>query len=860
VRVTRFGLLLVGGVFCTLAVFLLAGAFFVAGGLAAAGGLFLIGWAGLQKRLYLELPGTVVARRVAEFGGIRELWLRIAAEEPGVHVDWRGITDQEPPALGDRVPLMIPMHRRPHRAYALIGRTGRQASGPVLMLAGRRIAFARPHRLLFGRAAWAGRTAEQALDLTAELVSEAVLDWHRARCKRIAEPLKNSPEFLSLSAAFDSRWDTVVDRALQKQAEPFNDGLFDDTAASRALVLRRLAPLPLLAVAAGLLAVFAVPGLVKTAWAALESLRAGTIEPFRDTVHWSAAVHASGLPELDLYVLLGCAAVVTATVAWSAIRTAAAAVSAYHAWRADLTGVVRQRLFDEYRQVANAQDPPVLQIRTAPGLAAPASDQVIARSEADQLRAFAFDLGAGAVAISGSRGVGKSTLLAALTGSQQSSTLGLVVSAPVRYDSRDFLLHLYAQLCDLVLDRLGDRRAYGRLRRLVAYARRAVATLLRTAAVLCLLGVLFTGTRQWLTGHLPLPQLAGTWFLTGLTLIITSAWIRGPLPARELALAAEASRRLRQTRYLQTVSSESSGGLGQSSAQLSWRRARQWAEQPHTLPDVVQSYRQFATDVALWWRAETGGRGKLMVGIDEADRIAEPEAAENFVNEIKSVFGIPHCVYLVSVSEEALANFERRVVRIRTVFDSAFDHVILLRPLQLRESLELLRQRVPGVPDRLWVFCHCLSGGMPRDVLRTARTMFEVHRNSNGPSSVPDLAERLVAREVQTIKRGFQMQPGEPDHQLGELLADVAWPGTTCADLRNAAERQLAGGSVAAASIGAALLYYATVLELFTDRADLLDEPGESTIIADLARVHSILGFDPPVAVQQLRVVQAYLD
>jgi hypothetical protein len=853
VGVTRFGLLSLGGAFCALAVFLLAGTFLVAAGSAVSVGLLLIVWTGLQRRLYVEFPGAVIDRRVDEFDGLREVWLRVAAEDRGVHADWTGVTDREPPAIGDRVPLMVPMHR-PDRAHVLMDHAGPLAGGPILMVAGRRLVFARQHRVLFGRPAWAGRTAEHVLEQAAELASEAVLGWHRARCKRIAGPLAESPEFLSLSAAFDTRWVTVVDRGLREQ-----DELFDDTLASRALVLQRLGPVSLLTVAAGLLAVFAVPDLVRAVWAVLESLSAGSAEPIRGTVRWSAAVRASGLPGLDLYVLLGCAAVVAAWLIWRTVRTVAAAVNAYRAWRIDLTRVVRQRLLDEYRKVANAQDPPVLQVRTAPGLAAPHSDQVIARAEVQQLRALIFDLGAGAVAISGSRGVGKTTLLASLTSSEHPTTLGLVVSAPVRYDPRDFLLHLYAQLCDLVLDRLGDRQLNGRFRRSVDGVRRAVAALFRAGTILCLLGVLFAGSRARLAEHFRLPQLAGTWFIAGLALIIASGWVRGPKQARELALAAEASRRLRQARYLQTVSSEMGSGLGQSAAQLSWRRARQWAEQPHTLPDLVQSYRQFATEVALWWGAETGGRGKLLVGIDEADRIVDPETAENFINEIKSVFGIPHCVYLVSVSEEALAKFERRVVRIRTVFDSAFDHVIRLRPMHLQESLELLRQREPGVPDRLWMLCHCLSGGMPRDVLRTARTMFEVHRNSVGPSSVPDLAERLVGREVQTVKRGFRIQPGEPDHQLGELLADAAWPGVTRAELQNAAETQLAGGSAVAASMGAALLYYAAVLGLFTDRPDLLDEPGESALIADLVRVHGILSFNPPVAVQQLRLVQASL-
>jgi hypothetical protein len=50
--------------------------------------------------------------------------------------------------------------------------------------------------------------------------------------------------------------------------------------------------------------------------------------------------------------------------------------------------------------------------------------------------------------------------------------------------------------------------------------------------------------------------------------------------------------------------------------------------------------------------------------------------AERFLNKVKSIFGVHHCTYLVSVSEEAADEFERRVVRVRTLLESALDEIL----------------------------------------------------------------------------------------------------------------------------------------------------------------------------------------
>ncbi|WP_431936090.1 hypothetical protein [Micromonospora sp. RP3T] len=239
-----------------------------------------------------------------------------------------------------------------------------------------------------------------------------------------------------------------------------------------------------------------------------------------------------------------------------------------------------------------------------------------------------------------------------------------------------------------------------------------------------------------------------------------------------------------------------------------------------------------------------------------------------------------HCAYLVSVSEEALVNFERRVVRTRTVFDSAFDHIIHLRPMRMSDSVALQRHRLSGVPSSFWMLCHCLAGGMPRDVLRVARMMIELHRRSMVGKELDAVTTQLVDLEVQAVKRGFQQRVARDvvaggDPKLVKLISDPQWPKITTGGLQTAADELLAGPepTEAKTALAAALLYYSVVLEIFrrdsqigvgwwhsslgAARGKPLDE---DPLAVDLARAHQQLAVDPPTALQQLRQVQGHLE
>ena len=369
-----------------------------------------------------------------------------------------------------------------------------------------------------------------------------------------------------------------------------------------------------------------------------------------------------------------------------------------------------------------------------------------------QIRATAQNVHSGSLGVSGPRGVGKSTILqffGAEPAVGEDGDLRLVVPAPVDYEPKEFLLHLFSQLCEAV--------PHG--------------------------------------------------------------------PADHSAIAAETRHHLEQLRYLRTYSTSWSASLTpRSFLTLARGYAKQRAEQPATLPELVESFRGYSARVASWQRSVHGGEGRVIIGIDEVDKIRDSDRAEAFLNDIKAIFGVPGCLYLVSLSEDAMAGFARRAPSIRTTFDSAFDELVPVGPMTYRHSEQLLFKRVTGVPRPFIALCHVLAGGLPRDLVRAARALIEV-TPARGEKQLPDTAGDLIGRELESIRQASIRQFAE-NADTGSLLAalhDRNWPGTTLGQFTDAALQLAAAARDAEAGparqlcqeLVVSLSFYATALEAF---------------------------------------------
>lgn len=390
---------------------------------------------------------------------------------------------------------------------------------------------------------------------------------------------------------------------------------------------------------------------------------------------------------------------------------------------------------------------------------------------ADELSSLLERLDGASIGIAGPRGSGKSTLIRGYCedgGSAQddgdaqddadgiwnaffsningpsfpSGDLRCMVSAPVDYAARDFVLHLFAVFCRSVIRRYDP----GQLRPSPTPAATMALRIINCIPTL-LSGIVSWIIRYWIPAviliHWQQPisdalRIRQVWvFYAGIAVavlgIVRLAWAparivrqarrRASSETEGYALATQAKEHLRKVRYLQTSASGWSGTLSLAKTSGQYSRGHSQSEQPFSYPEIVDEFRRFAREVG----ADVHRHGeRVFIGIDELDKIGSPEQAERFLNEIKGIFGIPHMYFMVSVSDDALTAFERRGLPLRDAFDSSFDEIIHVGPLSYEESRRLLYRRVIGLTEPYVALCHCLAGGLARELLRAARQVTRV--------------------------------------------------------------------------------------------------------------------------------------
>lgn len=404
----------------------------------------------------------------------------------------------------------------------------------------------------------------------------------------------------------------------------------------------------------------------------------------------------------------------------------------------------------------------------------------------------------GSIGIAGQRGAGKSTLLQAIgrkttirrpvAGTDEMAdtpVISIAASAPVQYDAREFILHLFSLLCTRVRVLGGDVQDLEEpndappadeyvwwaplLRRYAAYASLicfaiafviaamvSVKTLWSASALAKVIGdvkvldsllqctlfslagfVLRTVAREY-DRHLHERWRKGQDRPSGESFPAQPEWFKAQ-EAEWKHLVATARKQLLRIRYQRNYSLDAQVGAKLAALEVGLKRGMSWSEQRLTLPEVVEEYRAFVRLVAA--------HAVVIVTIDEIDKISSDEQAQRFVNDIKAVFNIPNCFYLITVSDNAMANFARRGLPIRDAFDSAFDEIIRVEYLDLAAAEELLRKRIIGLPLPFVAFCYCFAGGLPRDLIRACRSLFE-HKHLTNSAALQAIAESVVRDDL----------------------------------------------------------------------------------------------------------------
>jgi Cdc6-like AAA superfamily ATPase len=469
--------------------------------------------------------------------------------------------------------------------------------------------------------------------------------------------------------------------------------------------------------------------------------------------------------------------------------------------------VIDKGIIRELRSIINkhlASYDTSLAISTTRGLAQGFDlDHEITTKSTKQIAQLLKTMPGGSIGIAGPRGSGKSTLLrsfcseAPTTEPDGRRVVSVVTTAPVEYDAREFILHIFSSVCQRILEIKGKatRSPWDYMDETQKPPLTFFSTLMsvREALASILLGLLLISTLL-ISGILSsLSKFFSDFFVgVGLFLILLGVVAllvqveqllgqqrrRTQLNEQKMKddpLAVEAYEWLREIKFQQSFSSgwagSFRGGITPMTAEARKEAKVEFTQHQLSLPEIVDRYQEFLEHVTQKY--------KVLIGIDEMDKIGSDEKAHNFLNELKALFVIEKsCFYLISVSESAMSSFERRGLPFRDVFDSSFDAIVNADYLDLDTAQRLLRRRVIGVPVPFLDFCHCMAGGLPRDLIRIARGLFDEQNQPNlGGNSLATLCSSLIRSDIKVKLHAISVattdvaaKGNSPESEVNELF------------------------------------------------------------------------------------------
>jgi hypothetical protein len=361
----------------------------------------------------------------------------------------------------------------------------------------------------------------------------------------------------------------------------------------------------------------------------------------------------------------------------------------------------------------------------------------------------------GSYGISGPRGSGKSWLMLRAIedvkhppGPSTKPGVGLWYPSPSEYNPLAFLASLLESLASDIERRY--RRLYGIRNPLGPFWTTASLVLVAAAAATLLTQVWQGPWLRW--SAFAVAALA----LVAAVAIPVAVRFRQRQPERRLlreaGLARERARYSATRRESSEVGAEGGRGI---SARLGISRERELVERPATLSTLVNDFRALA---------ELAGEvtGRVVIAIDELDKMGDPDGVRDLLRDIKGIFEVPRVHFLVSVSDEAARTLNLGALAGRNEFNSSFYTVIELPPARPQACAELLQRR-GRVPPDVALALSVIAGGNPREVLRLAELV--------GPAATgQDAVVRTLREETTALRREIVTADGSYVEKDGKVV------------------------------------------------------------------------------------------
>jgi hypothetical protein len=154
-----------------------------------------------------------------------------------------------------------------------------------------------------------------------------------------------------------------------------------------------------------------------------------------------------------------------------------------------------------------------------------------------------------------------------------------------------------------------------------------------------------------------------------------------------------------------------------------------------TLQSLTDRYQTYVESLLTYYN------GKLIVIIDELDKMTDPEDVKKVLLQLKGALFQRGCYYLISVSEDCAKAFRGRLIEGRDIFESTFEDIIAIQQMAPSAARAMVANRLktdrsaPELSDAAIDVMTVFSGAIPREIVRHLRDV--VFNTEEGESISP---------------------------------------------------------------------------------------------------------------------------
>ena len=250
---------------------------------------------------------------------------------------------------------------------------------------------------------------------------------------------------------------------------------------------------------------------------------------------------------------------------------------------------------------------------------------------------------------------------------------------------------------------------------------------------------------------------------------ILGQWYRARKFPRETGLRQLALELSEHLTFQATHSKSIETGLWFSQLTSRFSAGKSLETRPLSLPGLTAQFARFLEQISEVYS------GRVVICLDELDKIEDPKDLDELLRGIKGVLGQPNTHFILTVSEDALSRFTRRRLE-RGMLESAFEDIIFLNRIDLKVAGDIVDVMYPE-SDRdntngtlhisiklLWLF----GNAIPREIKRNALICLEADRHPR--KSPPIIVWKLLFLLRMKDMQSWASRVGGDDQITHEFL------------------------------------------------------------------------------------------